>query len=136
MAAPASFAHNILIIEDNRDAAETIRMLLQHDGHSVEMAFTAQDGLDQAAVQRPDVILCDIGLPVMDGYQVIRRIREEPSISATYVIALTGYGREEDQRQALDAGFDLHMTKPIDRAALAAALSRAGRNAVGRPLVA
>ena len=136
LAAPASFAHNILIIEDNRDAAETIRMLLQHDGHSVEMAFTAQDGLDQAAVQRPDVILCDIGLPVMDGYQVIRRIREEPSISATYVIALTGYGREEDQRQALDAGFDLHMTKPIDRAALAAALSRAGRNAVGRPLVA
>ncbi len=135
-AVPAGFARNILIIEDNRDAAETIRMLLQHDGHSVEMAFTAQDGLDQALTQRPDVILCDIGLPVMDGYQVIRRIREESVLAGAYVIALTGYGRDEDQRQALDAGFDLHMTKPIDRATLTTALNRAGRNAVGKPLVA
>lgn len=135
-AAAATAARNILIIEDNRDAAETIRMLLQHDGHTVDMAFTAQDGLEKAATQHPDIILCDIGLPVMDGYQVIRRIRDEPAIADTYVIALTGYGREEDQRQALDAGFDLHMTKPIDRATLMAALNTSRRTPIGSPLVA
>ncbi len=129
-------SRNILIIEDNRDAAETIRMLLQHEGHKVAMTFSAQEGLERAIGQVPEIILCDIGLPVMDGYQVIRRIRDEPSLANTYVIALTGYGRDEDRSQALEAGFDLHMTKPIDRAALTAALNRARRPALGNPLVA
>ncbi len=122
-------ARRILVIEDNRDAAESLGMLLQHDGHAVEIAFNAEDGLKAAALHRPEIILCDIGLPVMDGYQVIRRIREDAVLAQAYVIALTGYGREEDQRRALEAGFDLHLTKPIDRPTLTAALdtARSGR---------
>lgn len=115
----------ILVIEDNVDAAESARMLLMHEGHEVEMAHDAMTGLDMAYSFGPSVILCDIGLPVMDGYQIIRKIRDDPKLAGTYVIALTGYGREADQRRALDAGFDLHLTKPIDFATLRAALAQA-----------
>jgi len=120
-------AHRILVIEDNRDAAESAHMLLRHEGHEVEVAFDALSGLDRAGTFAPDVILCDIGLPVMDGYQVIRRIRETAHLSSVFAIALTGYGRESDQKQALDAGFDLHLTKPIDFTELRSALGKAHR---------
>jgi signal transduction histidine kinase/DNA-binding response OmpR family regulator len=123
-------ARKILVIDDNRDAAESLGMLLQHDGHDVEIAFGAEEGLRLARDHRPEVILCDIGLPVMDGYQVIRQIRADKALSRAYVMALTGYGREEDQKRSREAGFDLHLTKPIDRATLTAALERARRRAV------
>jgi signal transduction histidine kinase/DNA-binding response OmpR family regulator len=106
--------YTILVIEDNHDAAESIRMLLAQEGHEVRMAYTANEGLSIASDFRPQVILCDIGLPVIDGYQVIQTIRQDPVLSSAYVIALTGYGREKDQRRALDAGFDLHLTKPVN----------------------
>ena len=124
-AADSAIRRRILLIEDNRDAAESARMLLLHEGHEVEMAFEAQEGLDLARRFRPDVILCDIGLPGMDGYQIVRRIREDDVLAPTYAIALTGYGRDIDQRRALDAGFDLHLTKPIDFNTLRAALVQA-----------
>jgi CheY-like chemotaxis protein len=89
-------------------------MLLHQEGHDVNVAHSAQVGLDIARDFYPQVILCDIGLPVVDGYQVIRMIRQDETLSSTYVIALTGYGREKDQRRALDAGFNLHLTKPMD----------------------
>ncbi len=123
-------ARKILVIDDNRDAAESLGMLLQHDGHAVEIAFGAEEGLRLARDHRPEVILCDIGLPVMDGYQVIRQIRADKQLARAYVMALTGYGREEDQRRSREAGFDLHLTKPIDRATLTAALESARRRAV------
>jgi signal transduction histidine kinase len=104
----------ILVIEDNRDAAETIRLLLNIDGHDVKITYSGPEGLDAAREFRPDVILCDIGLPNMDGYEVARAIRKDRILSSTYVIAITGYGRDEDQSQAHKAGFNIHMTKPID----------------------
>jgi len=104
----------ILLIEDNYDAAESTRMLLSLNGYDVQTAFTGAGGLKVAKDFRPQVILCDIGLPGMDGYQVARAIRQDKELSSAYVIALTGYGRDEDQQQASAAGFDMHLTKPID----------------------
>jgi signal transduction histidine kinase len=113
----------ILIVEDNRDAAESTRMLLDMDGHEVHIAYNGHDGIEAARKIQPQVILCDIGLPGMDGYEVARQIRQDSSFAAPYIVALTGYGRDEDQRQARDAGFDLHMTKPIDYSLLRRVLS-------------
>ncbi len=130
-AAPATPANTvaeplrILLIEDNVDAAESARMLLGHDGHEIDIAFEAETGLSKARAFLPDVILCDIGLPGMDGYQVIQKIREDREIAETYVVALTGYGRDADRKRALEAGFNLHLTKPIDWATLTAALGKA-----------
>ncbi len=115
----------ILLIEDNVDAAESAGLLLRHEGHEVETAFDAEAGLAAAYRFKPDVILCDIGLPGMDGYQIIRKIREDAELKPIYVVALTGYGRETDRSQALAAGFDLHLTKPIDWPTLTATLGRA-----------
>ena len=100
-------------------------MLLGHDGHEIDIAFEAETGLSKARAFLPDVILCDIGLPGMDGYQVIQKIREDHEIAETYVVALTGYGRDADRKRALEAGFNLHLTKPIDWATLTAALGKA-----------
>lgn len=127
-APPAGGAkQRILVIEDNRDAAESIQMLLRLEGHDVKVALTAQSGLEIAHDFLPQVILCDIGLPVMDGYQIIQAIRQSPALASTYVIAWTGYGREQDQRRALDSGFDMHLTKPVDYDNLRRALARAER---------
>ncbi len=115
----------ILLIEDNRDAAETLHMMLGLEGHDVDVAHTAQAGLARARDFRPDMILCDIGLPEVDGYQVVRSIRQDPQLAATFTVALTGYGREEDQKRAIDAGFDRHLTKPVDFDTLQRLLARA-----------
>ncbi|MGZ3298239.1 MAG: hybrid sensor histidine kinase/response regulator, partial [Asticcacaulis sp.] len=123
-AAPAR-ALRILLIEDNVDAAESARMLLSHEGHEVEVAFDAESGLALARRFMPDVILCDIGLPGMDGYQIIRRIREDDQLSPIFAVALTGYGRESDRSHALASGFNLHLTKPIDWPTLAETLVQA-----------
>jgi len=106
--------HRVLIIEDNRDAAETINMLLSLDGHDVCIANCGTDGLNLAQRFHPDIILCDIGLPKMDGYQIMRAIRRDKQLSQVYAIALTGYGRDTDRADAKEAGFDMHLTKPLD----------------------
>jgi len=104
-----------LIIEDSVDAAESMALLLQLHGHEVAVAHAGQEGLDKARQLRPHVVLCDIGLPgSLDGYAVARAFREDPQLRSSRLIALTGYGQEEDQRRARDAGFDLHLTKPAD----------------------
>lgn len=108
-------SYRILVIEDNRDAAESTRMLLGMIGHEVKTAHTGEAGVALAREFRPEVILCDIGLPGgMSGYEVARRIRQEPSLRSTYIIALTGYGRDEDHQQTQAAGFDLHLIKPVE----------------------
>ncbi|HYD17726.1 MAG TPA: response regulator [Patescibacteria group bacterium] len=104
----------ILIIEDSLDAAETTQMLLANDGHEVRTSSNGPAGITLAHDFMPQVILCDIGLPGIDGYQVVQRLRADPKLANIYVIALTGYGREQDRKHAHDAGFDQHMTKPID----------------------
>ena len=108
-------AFRILVIEDNRDAAESTRMLLSLIGHEVQTAHTGEAGLALARTFHPNVILCDIGLPGgMNGYDVAKRIRQEPELKSAHIIALTGYGRDEDHQQTQAAGFDLHLIKPVE----------------------
>jgi len=125
MSAPSDKKYRVLVIEDNRDAAQSAEMLLHLEGHDVRTAPTALMGLEFARAFHPQIILCDIGLPEIDGYQVVRSLRQDASLSSAYVIALTGYGRQKDQQQALEAGFDLHLTKPIDYISLRHALTLA-----------
>jgi CheY-like chemotaxis protein len=107
-------AKNVLVIEDNRDAAESLRRLLYHSGYEVSLAFTGQDGLRAAKRLRPDVILCDIGLPDSNGFVVASALRCDPETASIKLIAVTAYGQDEDRRRALSVGFDLHLVKPVD----------------------
>jgi CheY-like chemotaxis protein/nitrogen-specific signal transduction histidine kinase len=116
--------YRVLVIEDNMDTAESTRMLLSLAGHEVQTAYTGAAGLEAARKFHPQVILCDIGLPGgLNGYDVVRALRQDPTLATGYVIALTGYGRDEDLRQAQEAGFDLHFTKPVDYEHLCRALA-------------
>ncbi|WP_438022035.1 ATP-binding protein [Sorangium sp. So ce233] len=118
-AASASRARRILIIEDNHDAADSLRMLLERRGHAVSVAHSGADGVAAARDAPPDVILCDIGLPGdMNGYGVARALRGESVTRATLMVALTGYGQDDDRRLAHAAGFDAHLTKPVTQAML------------------
>jgi signal transduction histidine kinase len=105
---------SILVIEDNRDAAGTMQRLLRRDGHEVEIADSGPAGLEAARARRPEVVLCDLGLPGMDGFAVARALRGDEATAAATLIAISGYGQEEDQQRCRDAGFDLHMTKPVN----------------------
>ncbi len=102
----------ILVIEDNLDAAETLREMLEMRGHLVEVTHDGRRGIEKARAFRPDVVLCDIGLPEMDGYAVARAIRSDASVASTVLVALTGYALPDDQRRAAEAGFDAHVAKP------------------------
>ena len=104
----------ILVIEDHRDAAESLRMLLEILGHEVRVAFTGREGIEAALEWKPDVVLSDIGLPELDGYEVARRLRQEPSLANVLLVALTGYNGDDDRRRSKDAGFDHHLVKPAD----------------------
>ena len=113
----------VLIVEDNADAREGLRMLLTLAGHEVETSEDAADGLEKLRTFQPEVALIDIGLPGVDGYALARMARQTPETRATYLVALTGYGQAEDRQKALAAGFDTHMTKPVDPAQLCAFLT-------------
>lgn len=105
---------NILLIEDNPDQAEILCLALRELGHRVEYATDGVSGLRAALSQLPDVVLCDIGLPCMDGYSVARAIRCEPALSQTVLVALTGFVSDKYKKQAQEAGFSLHTCKPVD----------------------
>jgi CheY-like chemotaxis protein/two-component sensor histidine kinase len=113
----------VLVVEDNADAREGLRLLLTYAGHDVETSEDALSGLDKLKSFRPEVALIDIGLPGVDGYALARMARQTPEAKATYLVALTGYGQAEDRQKALAAGFDMHMTKPVDPAKLCAFLT-------------
>jgi CheY-like chemotaxis protein len=117
----------ILIIEDNPDGRETLRTLLESDGHHVEVAENGLEGLDKALALRPAVALVDIGLPLLDGYQVAERLRAVLG-RQILLIACTAYGRPEDRRRSRQAGFDAHLVKPVDLDQLARLISRADGN--------
>jgi signal transduction histidine kinase len=108
----------ILIIEDNIDTAETLSQVLTAEGHDVRVAYSGVDGLEAARGFLPHVVLCDIGLPGLDGYQVVRGIRQNLATASAYIVALTGYGRDEDRQEAKKAGFDMHLTKPVNHNSL------------------
>ena len=104
-----------------------LALLLNLDGHETEVAFDAAGGLEKARRFHPEVVLCDIGLPgPMDGHGLARAFRADPELREAYLIALTGYGQEEDRRRALEAGFDAHLTKPADLDVLRRLLAAAG----------
>jgi PAS domain S-box-containing protein len=112
---PRGRSLRILLVEDNRDAAESLQLVLQYFGHEVTVAHTGAEGLAAARQLCPDVVVCDIGLPgALDGYAVARALRGDAEQSVATLIALSGYGQEEDQRKARQAGFDRHLTKPVD----------------------
>jgi PAS domain S-box-containing protein len=104
----------LLIVDDNQDAADSLAMLLELEGHEVSAVYTAQAALDEVRRFNPSVVLLDIGLPEMDGYEVARRMRAIPELRDVRLVAVTGYGQAEDRRRTRDAGFDDHLTKPVD----------------------
>jgi CheY-like chemotaxis protein len=110
----ATTPRKILVVDDNIDAARSLAALLEMSGHTPSVAHSGADALHLATVETPEVVLLDIGLPAMNGYEVARRLRELPGMSACRVIAITGYGQESDKRSAADAGFDAHLVKPVD----------------------
>jgi CheY-like chemotaxis protein len=116
----------ILVVEDNRDSADSLRMLLELYGYEVNVAYTGPDGVKAAEEWHPSVVLCDIGLPGLDGYGVARKLRGNPATAKTPMIAVTGYGADEDRSRSREAGFDRHMVKPVDPEALHQALSTLG----------
>ena len=111
-------AHRILVADDNRDAAESMGMLLRLMGNEVRTAYDGVDAVEQAEAFRPDLILLDIGMPKLNGYDAAKRIREKSWSAGTMLVAVTGWGQEEDKRRTSEAGFDCHFTKPLDPAAL------------------
>jgi CheY-like chemotaxis protein/anti-sigma regulatory factor (Ser/Thr protein kinase) len=106
--------NRVLVIEDQQDARESLRMLLELDDHVVEPAATGREGVAKFDAFHPDVVLVDIGLPEMNGYEVARAIRSRASGTRVRMIALTGYGQPSDELGSIDAGFDYHVTKPVD----------------------
>ncbi|WP_437589355.1 ATP-binding protein [Sorangium sp. So ce1000] len=118
-------ALHVLLVDDNVDAAEGLRRILQLHGHAVSMAHDGPAALDAARASRPDLVLLDIGLPGMDGYEVVRRLRSEPELRRAYIAALSGYGQDQDRRRSRDAGFDAHLTKPVATEQLLSLLAEA-----------
>jgi CheY-like chemotaxis protein/two-component sensor histidine kinase len=123
---PAHAARRILIVEDNPDAGETLRLVLEFAGHEVDVARDAAEGVARTRELLPDVVLCDIGLPDRDGYAVARDIRARPELAGVRLVALTGHALPEDQRRASEAGFDAHLGKPVAPEALERLLSALG----------
>jgi len=114
----------VLVVDDNRDAADTLSMLLEFMGSKeVKVCNDGPAALAEMETFRPDVVLLDIGMPGMDGNEVARRIRQQPQFAATRLVALTGWGQDEDRRRTQESGFDHHLTKPVDIAALQALLA-------------
>jgi CheY-like chemotaxis protein len=114
---PPTRQRRVLMIEDNRDAAFSLQLILELAGHQVTLAHTGPAGVAAAKKLKPEVILCDLGLPEMDGFGVAQALRRDPEIKS-FLVAMSGYGTASDQRRAREAGFDVHLTKPVDPADL------------------
>ncbi|HEY5961479.1 MAG TPA: ATP-binding protein, partial [Polyangiaceae bacterium] len=121
----------VLIVEDNVDGADSLRDLLEFDGHQVEVARSGPDGVEKARALKPDLVLCDIGLPGFDGYTVAKLLRADPALATTRLVALSGYAQPDDVRLAKEAGFDEHLAKPPTLERLDALLK--GANGIARP---
>jgi CheY-like chemotaxis protein len=119
----------VLVVEDNRDSAESLRRLLELCGYAVTIAETAKEGLDAAKSIRPDVVLCDIGLPDSDGFSLARALRKNPETSTVRLIAVTAYGKDEDKEQSRKAGFVMHLLKPVSPGTLLRVLEDVPRSA-------
>jgi CheY-like chemotaxis protein len=116
-AAPRVNPRRILVVDDNRDAAESLSMLLHARGHDVQVAYDGLEAVGAAIAFNPDVVLLDIGLPKLHGYDAARRIRDARG-DKVLLIAVTGWGQDEDRKKSRNAGFDHHLTKPVDPEAI------------------
>lgn len=105
---------SVLIVDDNKDAADTLAMLVRMAGHRVYVAYGGETALQMAKQQKPEVIFLDIGLPKMDGYQVAERLRQQPETTDVFLVAITGYEQVSDREHFTEVGFNLHLLKPAD----------------------
>jgi CheY-like chemotaxis protein len=116
--APAAIGRRVVVADDNQDAADSLAMILEMAGHDVRVVHDGLSAVSVAQSFRPDTVLLDIGMPHLNGYEVARALRQEPWGAGITLFALTGWGQESDRQKAMDAGFDLHLTKPLDPATL------------------
>jgi len=132
VAGSAPHVLRILVVDDSEDTADTMGTLLEMAGHAVQIAHSGPAALEAAATFRPEVVLLDIGLPGLDGYQVAERLRADPTMAGVTLIAASGYGQEEDRRRSAEAGIDRHLVKPVDLKELQDLLALVGaRRGVG-----
>lgn len=115
----------VLIIDDNKDLTEIMCDLIGFLGHKTICSQDGKDGIAMAKEHHPDVIICDIGLPVMDGYEVAQQLRKDDEIKETFLIALSGYAGPEDRKRSREAGFDRHLAKPADISAIERVIAEA-----------
>ncbi len=120
-------AARVLVVDDNVDSADMVTLLLQGSGYEVRAAYSAQTALVMASEYRPDIIILDIGLPEMDGYEVARRLRQRAELKDVQLVAVTGYGQDSDRQQSQEAGFDYHLVKPVEPEKLQALLEKLAR---------
>jgi two-component system CheB/CheR fusion protein len=111
-------------VDDNVDAAESLAMLLRMEGHDVRVTHDGPAALAAVEADPPDLVFLDIGMPVMNGYDVAQRLRQRPGLENLLLVAMTGWGQEEDRRRSQEAGFDHHLVKPVEPAALHQLLAR------------
>jgi CheY-like chemotaxis protein len=109
-----TMAHRLLVVDDNRESAITLAMLLRLEGHEVWVAHDGRTALELAKAHSPDMVFLDIGMPGMDGYEVAREIRKIPEAEKSVLTAVTGWGQQEHRRRTAEAGFNHHLVKPID----------------------
>src|SRR6185369_11065509 len=110
----AEVARRILVADDNLDSADSLAMMLEMLGHEVSSAHDGVEALEQAKASKPELVFMDLGMPRMNGYDAARLIRNQPECKGAVLVALTGWGQEEDRRRSYEAGFDYHIVKPID----------------------
>src|SRR6478736_1103449 len=112
MADPIS--KRVLVVDDNADAADMLAILLRTAGHHVEVAYSGPSAVAVALTQKPHVIFLDIAMPKMDGLKVARQLREKPETQGALIVAVTGFGRDDDRERTQQAGFDFHLVKPVE----------------------
>jgi CheY-like chemotaxis protein len=123
-AGQSAVASRILIVDDNVDSADSLAMMLRMSGHDVQTAYSGQAALAAAMEYEPSIVLLDIGLPEVDGYEIARQLRQRAEFKAVWLIAITGYGQDADLQRSRDAGFDHHLVKPVDPQKLEELLAR------------
>ena len=121
---PTTRTRRVLVVDDNEDAVESLADALTELGHTVETAYNGPAALALLQRYTPDVAFLDLGLPVMDGYELARRVREDRRFARTVLVAVTGYGQKRDRAQAREAGFDAHLVKPVDLRAIEEIIAR------------
>jgi len=121
----------ILVADDNRDVVESFQIMLRILGHEVQTALDGEEALEKAEQFRPDVIVLDVGMPILDGYETASRIRQRPWSRDVVLIAVTGWGNDKDKLKSADAGFDVHLVKPVDATTILEALDQIDQSKAG-----